>query len=191
MTNNKKNNKALMDLTVRPGVSGAAGSKNEQGVALILALIMLTLLGMLGAFALSTSTTEIRISSNYRTAQNAYYNGDQGREFLNTNPAVRSQIAVGKVFPAQGAGNYITTDLGKNKNYNIINNLPTALPSGQGIVYKVTAYKSDPSKDSGTTAEMGQGSLDATAVGWTIIGIGPNRAEFAIESMQLELGGYK
>ncbi len=51
---------------------------NERGMALILALVMLTLLGILGVWALDTSTTDLKISGNFRTTQNAFYAADGG-----------------------------------------------------------------------------------------------------------------
>jgi hypothetical protein len=48
----------------------------QRGVALILALVMLALLGMLGALALNRSSTELHITGNYRNQQIAYYNAD-------------------------------------------------------------------------------------------------------------------
>ncbi len=51
---------------------------NERGMALILALVMLALLGILGVWALDTSTTDLKISGNFRTTQSAFYAADGG-----------------------------------------------------------------------------------------------------------------
>jgi hypothetical protein len=51
-------------------------SRDQRGIALILTLVMLTLLGMLGALALNRSSTELHITGNYRNQQIAYYNAD-------------------------------------------------------------------------------------------------------------------
>ncbi len=56
----------------------AVSCGNERGMALILALVMLTLLGILGVWALDTSTTDLKISGNFRTTQNAFYAADGG-----------------------------------------------------------------------------------------------------------------
>ena len=45
---------------------------NEKGFALILALSMLAIMSILGAFALMTSTTEVQISGNYNAGQQAF-----------------------------------------------------------------------------------------------------------------------
>ncbi len=51
---------------------------NERGMALILALVMLALLGILGTWALDMSSTDLKISGNFRTTQNAFYAADGG-----------------------------------------------------------------------------------------------------------------
>ncbi len=49
---------------------------NERGIALIIALVMLVLLTILGAWALTTSSTDLRIAGNYRNTQTAFYTAD-------------------------------------------------------------------------------------------------------------------
>ena len=66
--------------------------KNEKGVALVLAMIMIVLMSILGAFALSTSTTEIAISGNYRNSQDAFYAADSAVEYAATNGAIYTAI---------------------------------------------------------------------------------------------------
>lgn len=55
--------------------------KNENGIALVMALVMLVLLSILGAYALSTSSTELFIAGNYRNSQVAFYAADAGNEY--------------------------------------------------------------------------------------------------------------
>jgi PilX N-terminal len=57
-------------------------------MALILALIMLTLMSLLGALALSTSTSELGISSNYKSSQEAFYAAERGLEYATTSQAI-------------------------------------------------------------------------------------------------------
>ena len=54
--------------------------KNERGIALVVALIMLVLLSILGMYALSTSSTELFITGNYRNKQHAFYAATAGIE---------------------------------------------------------------------------------------------------------------
>lgn len=50
---------------------------NDRGVALLLALAMLAIMTVIGVFALDTSTTEVQISGNYRTSQEAFFAADR------------------------------------------------------------------------------------------------------------------
>lgn len=54
---------------------------NEKGIALVVALVMLALLTILGTFALSTSSTELFITGNYRNSQYAFYAADAAIEY--------------------------------------------------------------------------------------------------------------
>jgi hypothetical protein len=75
--NEKKGN--LIDRPAHSLSSAAIASiGNERGMALILALVMLALLGILGVWALDTSNTDLKISGNFRTTQNAFYAADGG-----------------------------------------------------------------------------------------------------------------
>ena len=55
--------------------------KNQKGIAMVLALVMLMLLTMLGTFALNTSSTELFIAGNFRNMQQALYAADAGFEY--------------------------------------------------------------------------------------------------------------
>lgn len=55
--------------------------RNERGVALLLALAMLAIMTVIGVFALDTSTTEVQISGNYRTSQDAFFAADRAIMF--------------------------------------------------------------------------------------------------------------
>ncbi|MGB9627791.1 MAG: PilX N-terminal domain-containing pilus assembly protein [Thermodesulfobacteriota bacterium] len=54
--------------------------KNQKGVALIIALIMLLVLTLLGLSAVSTTTHETKIAGNGRVYNNAFYAADGGIE---------------------------------------------------------------------------------------------------------------
>jgi len=59
--------------------------RDQRGTALILTLVMLTLMSLLGVLALSTSTTEIGISANFKSSQEAFYAASRGVEYATTN----------------------------------------------------------------------------------------------------------
>jgi Tfp pilus assembly protein PilX len=50
--------------------------KNEQGAALILAMVILVMLTFIGLAALSTSSTELFLSGNYRQSREAFQMAD-------------------------------------------------------------------------------------------------------------------
>jgi hypothetical protein len=58
----------------------AIQSRQERGFALILALMALVLLTTLGLTLAATTTTELKIATNYRWNQQAYYNAQAGLE---------------------------------------------------------------------------------------------------------------
>ncbi len=55
--------------------------KDEKGVALVLVLAMLAVLIILGTFALSNSTLEIKISGNYRATHEALNAAERGLNY--------------------------------------------------------------------------------------------------------------
>ncbi len=57
-----------------PGHSGVMG--NERGIALIMVLVLLALLTLLGAWALDTSSTDLKIAGNYKNAEAAFSMAD-------------------------------------------------------------------------------------------------------------------
>lgn len=63
-------------------------ARGERGVALVLALGMLVILGLLGAIALATSNTEIRIAGNNRNAQSAFLTAEAAIEYAKTDPVI-------------------------------------------------------------------------------------------------------
>ena len=72
-----------------------AGGKSERGVALIIALVMLVLLTILGAWVLNSASTDIHISGNYRNNQQAFYAGDAAINYLtNSNTLTTAYTAM-------------------------------------------------------------------------------------------------
>lgn len=67
---------------------------NERGFALILVLVMLTILSILGSMVLSTSSTEMNISGNYRNSREAFFAADRAIEYAMANPSIVRNIGV-------------------------------------------------------------------------------------------------
>jgi type II secretory pathway component PulK len=59
--------------------------QNERGTALVLVLIMLALMSILGAMALDTASIEVKVSGNYRAAQEALFAADRGATYALAN----------------------------------------------------------------------------------------------------------
>ncbi|HUI44960.1 MAG TPA: PilX N-terminal domain-containing pilus assembly protein [Nitrospirota bacterium] len=64
---------------------------NERGIALLLALVMLVILGILGTWALDTTSTELKIVGNFRTEQYAFFAADAGIGYV-TNANVLTAV---------------------------------------------------------------------------------------------------
>jgi len=64
-------------------------AKNERGVVLVVALLIMAVLILLGTTAVMTTTTDLKISSNYTQGERAFYNAEAGVEqviaYLRTN----------------------------------------------------------------------------------------------------------
>ena len=52
--------------------------KNEHGVALVISLVFIALLGMLGTTAYVMTSTDLKIGSNYRASAEAFFDADAG-----------------------------------------------------------------------------------------------------------------
>lgn len=71
-------------------VDGALG--NERGMVLIMVLVMLLLFSILGATVLTNSTSELRVSGNYRSQQQAFFAAEGGLEQSQLSNAIFSII---------------------------------------------------------------------------------------------------
>jgi type II secretory pathway pseudopilin PulG len=79
--------------TFGPGRSKAlARLADQRGMALILALFMLVILSLLGALALSVSTTDIKISGNLKNQQNAFFAAEAAVEYAMGNVNIVQSI---------------------------------------------------------------------------------------------------
>ncbi|HEY5673537.1 MAG TPA: pilus assembly PilX N-terminal domain-containing protein [Malonomonas sp.] len=67
-------------------------------MALILALIMLSIMTVIGMMAMSVSETELSISGNYRALQESFFAADRAVTYAATNPDVYLGTAVIDLF---------------------------------------------------------------------------------------------
>ncbi len=136
--------------------------RNEKGVALVMAMVMLVLMSILGALAISTSTTEIGISGNYKNSQVAFYTADAAIERAQTDSSIYSSIVPGSVesWPSGSGAN--TWNIGSNTASVRVEYLTSgALPPGSG---------SDPE------------SFQAYYFLATVTAAGPNNSEYSAEA---------
>jgi hypothetical protein len=67
----------MQGMSSRDKAPVAAGiPENERGMALVLALVMLSLLTILGVWAIGTASSDLSIAGNFRNTQNAFYSAD-------------------------------------------------------------------------------------------------------------------
>jgi hypothetical protein len=55
---------------------------NENGMVLLVVLLIMAVLVLLGSTAVMTTTTDLKISSNYKTREQAFYNAEAGVEWV-------------------------------------------------------------------------------------------------------------
>lgn len=91
---------------------------NERGVALVLALVLLFLMGLLGTILFNTSSTEVQISRNYVQRQGAFYAAERGVAYAqgdnNIYTTIGSQIGQSVNVPL-GAVNLSVGDTNVNQ----------------------------------------------------------------------------
>ncbi len=145
---------------------------NQQGMALIIALVMLAVLGMLGVLSLNTSTTELRIAGNYRNDNIAFYNSNMSEAYGPNNNDIEKLVSKDtsslSTYPS-GTVQYlpITTGLPSNAlgqtsirmQYLCVSGAPPGLPSDVKAFHYVV----------------------------TIVGKGLNNAEYVTESEVVKL----
>lgn len=67
---------------------------DQRGIALILALSMLVILSLLGALALSVSTTDVQISGNLKNSQNSFFAAEAAVEYAMGNADIIQSTGV-------------------------------------------------------------------------------------------------
>ena len=177
---------------------GVAAWQNEDGMALILVLVVVLLLSLLGTTMLGNSNSELSIAGNYRNSAAAFYAAEAGMAFGTTYDAIYSALYVGGAgvtqWPAPGTGaildpnNFSSGANSPDRNYNRITipgtgsgNIPVQsadvkvellgsgkLPTGTGT-----------QEDSGLSPGTG---FKANNFVVTVIGNGPNNSKAMVET---------
>jgi hypothetical protein len=69
----------------------------ESGMILVLAMSMLFIMSIIGVMALNTSSTELGISGNHKSSQEAFYAADRGVEYGMTRGDIYETIGLSSV----------------------------------------------------------------------------------------------
>ncbi len=101
---------------------------NQRGMALVLALVMLSIMTIMGMMSMSVSDTELSISGNYRALQESFFAADRAVTYAATNPDIylggaavdlfadathKDNIQIGRSgLDPTAAGTHIATPLG-------------------------------------------------------------------------------
>jgi hypothetical protein len=135
---------------------------NERGVALVLSLWMLVILGLLGTMLLAATNVEIRLAANDRHAQTALYTADSAIQYGRSDPAIYTTIGTGTGGSPAGTVNTASLTIGahtaENVNVTYLTVAPPPLGSGLPATYQAQYF-----------------SVQAT-------GVGPNNSRVLVES---------
>src|SRR3989304_5686517 len=93
---------------------------NEKGMVLVVALLLITVLTLIGTTAIMTSSTDIKISTNYRQSSQAFYSAEAGSEhamaLLRTSLSETTTIST--LLEARlGTGRTVLTDSANIENF--------------------------------------------------------------------------
>lgn len=71
--------------------------RNEKGIALVLALIVMFVMSLLGTMMIANSTSETKGAMNWRTKQDSFYAAERALEYARTDVNIYSAIGAGSV----------------------------------------------------------------------------------------------
>jgi hypothetical protein len=175
-----------------------AALHNEDGMALILVILMVLLLSILSTTMLGTSNSELSIAGNYRNSESAFYAAEAGAAFGITYDAIYSTLYVGSggsnVWPAAGAGKILDpntfssfakpdNDAGR-RDYNRITLPGTNPPLTADVKVELLSTGKLPS-GTGSQEDSGLGpgtGFKANNYVVTVIGNGPRNSKAVVET---------
>jgi Tfp pilus assembly protein PilX len=108
--------------------------KNEHGVALVISLMFLAILGMLGTTAYVMTSTDLKIGRNYKQSSQAFYNADGGVQYViaTIENDLKNETTV-----ANGTANILPTTVGAYEPFT------AASPSGFNLTFSNITKVSD------------------------------------------------
>jgi len=184
------------DKAKAPALGELAG--NERGIALIVVMVMLLLLSILGATVLTSTTTDLRITGNYKNAGNAFYVAESAMEFAQADSIIYSTLlpSTAIVWPATGEG-FVLNDDGtlsetRNDDYPSYNQIkiykdPATKTQLEGSANIKVNYISTGAVPAGLGTEVDSGlgggtGFKANFYVVSVIADGPNNSHSEIES---------
>jgi hypothetical protein len=174
-----------------------AALHNEDGMALILVILMVLLLSILSTTMLGTSNSELSIAGNYRNSESAFYAAEAGAAFGVTYDAIYSTLFVGtggesawpkptfgvKLNPTTFAPDGGANDAGR-KDYNRITIPGTNPPLTADVKVELLSTGKLPS-GTGSQEDSGLGpgtGFKANNYVVTVIGNGPRNSKAVVET---------
>jgi Tfp pilus assembly protein PilX len=153
--------------------------RNERGIALIMALVLLALLTMLGTWALDTSSTDLKIAGNYRNAETAFSLADTAAAYA-ASPTMLTNACL--------TISACTSSIGGSTSYTI----PSINISGNTASGTIEFLGKGPLPINGsiydaqilglTSSGTSQTSFSGLYFSVTTVGTGPNNAKAQIET---------
>jgi Tfp pilus assembly protein PilX len=172
-------------------VIGLTGLGNENGVALVLVLIMLLLLSILGATMLASSTSELKITGNYRNGEVSFYTAEAAVSFALTYSQIYTTLfGATTVWPAANGGVVLDPNTfaatgppnTNNPNYNNIT-IPGTTNTADVKVEFLSSGKLPPGTGSQEDSGLSPGSgFKANNFAVSVIAYGPNNSQAQVES---------
>jgi Tfp pilus assembly protein PilX len=144
-------------------------SKGERGVALVLALWMLVILGLLGAMLLAASNVEIRLAANDRRSQTALYVADAAVQYGRSDPVIYTTIGNGTgAFPTGAPQGTFTlnnlalgTETAQTVNVTFLTVGPPPVGSGLPATYQAQYFSVQATGVSGSGSNVSQVLLES------------------------------
>ena len=157
---------------------------------MVIVLVTLLLLTILGTTVFMSSTSELRISGNYRNDIESFYNADASMEYSQTLSTIYTALGTSDAWPAPGTGKNLTTNEDSPagyRNYNVFQLDPAGTKTALIKVETLTRGGGLPpgfgtEEDSGVGLGGSGAKYAANYYVVSVIGNGPNNAKSELES---------
>lgn len=168
---------------------------DEKGMVLVIGLLIVAVLMLLGATAVMTSTTDIKISTNYKTSSQAFYIAEAGieraREQLRTDPglygsttAAQTMAALSLLLDARKGANGALSDSTSSANFYAGGAFVTDdVPYVAAITFGGGTYRTYLTNDANNTGGVTSMTDTNRRVMLTSFGLGPNNTMAIVQQV--------